>query len=207
MKDHERMSHKCSFSPWSSTFKASSAASGGHALVISDVYLSSGRDKQSILLLSSPPLQQTSACLQKPTETQQLCLAILTILTVQFFNFDNFSFVEFFRVRSPHRPHLSGVQRELQEALRVQGGQQNGTGHADVERNAPGNCTALRGLWRSLEISGGGLCLTRWSGEEVKRSSCSSWGSSCGSMWRKEINIEMKSQMLQQPILSKSTFS
>ena len=65
------------------------------------------------------------------------------------FDHDNFSFVEFFRLRS--HPHLPGVQRELQEALRVQGGQQNGTGHADVERNAP----VSGDLWRAVP------CLTK----------------------------------------------
>jgi len=51
--------------------------------VISDVYLSSGRDKQSILLLSSPPLQQTSADFSMPAEANGDAAAVPG-------NFDNF---------------------------------------------------------------------------------------------------------------------
>ena len=67
MKDRERMSHTFSFSPWSSTFKASSAASGGHALVtmmIKDVYFSSGKE-QNILLL---PVLFTPSWFSMPAE-------------------------------------------------------------------------------------------------------------------------------------------
>ena len=205
MKDHERMSHKCSFSPWSSTFKASSAASGGHALVISDVYLSSGRDKQSILLLSSPPLQQTSADfsrLQHACRSQrrrsscawqfwQFWPCSSSILTI----FHSLSSSEFARTgptslesnESCRKPSASKVASRMAQATLTLNEM-----HLEI---------ALRS-----EVSGD---LWRWTVlNEVKRPSWgSSWGSSCGSMWRKEINIEMKSQMLQQPILSKSTFS
>ena len=159
MKDRERMSHTFSFSPWSSTFKASSAASGGHALVtmmIKDVYFSSGKE-QNILLL---PVLFTPSWFSMPAEANGdaaavpgnfdcaslilwylwYCLVVdfdfvLTSLLI-LFHFVSFCFIlfpSFFALR----PHLPGVQRELQEALRVQGGQQNGAGHADVERNAP----------------------------------------------------------------------
>ena len=168
--------------------------------------LAQAKSRTFFFSLSSSPLHG-SACLQKPTETQQLCLAILTVLRWFFDIFDIvwllililfwhrywycfilFHFVSFFLRSAPPPP----------------GGPTRAAG-SPARPRWPAEWRRPR--WRWTKCTWGLRKGLRWT-KNWKGLFGVFWGSSWGlGGERRSTLLNWSSNMLQQPIPSKSTFS